>query len=692
MNKKIVLLLILFVCANKVFCQQIFSGKVLNNSDLTIDSTITKKEETVYVFGRNTTLVNADAAVSILNKNTFEKYNPSSFVAAFNTVPGVRMDERSPGSYRINIRGNLLRSTFGVRNVKVYLNGLPFTDASGNTYFNTISPSFINSIQIIRGPGGSMYGAGTGGVILMKTDNAAQNTNVQMSGGSYGMFNASVQKNTVSKNVSSNTTLSHQQADGYRDHSAMRRDAAAFSISYKGIKNNNITGTAFYSNLVYNTPGGLTMAQLKANPKQARPASAIFKGAAAQKAALYLSNIYTSLSDEITISNKWKNTTGVYFSYTDFKNPTVRNYERKYEKGMGGRTSFEFTQNKWTIITGAEYQYSFINTATHGNKLGVKDTLQYYDKIKVNQVNIFSQAGYQLPLNILLTAGISYNNFTYHFFRVSPAEEPASSNFSPQYIPRFSLQKKFKAGSVYASFSKGYSPPTIDEIHASNGVFNTALNAERSNNYEAGVKINLFNNLLYADVAYYVLQLNNTLVGRRDAIAGDFFINAGSTKQHGVEFSFTGYPVNNTSGFINNVKLQMAGAATDAKFKDYQQGNIKYSGNKLTGTSPFIVSLLADVVTIKKIYSNITYNYTDKMPLNDANTIYAKAYNLLFIKVGRQHTVSKKIKADSFISWMKSFNKNYSLGNDLNADGNRFFNPAAMQTITAGVSFNFIKE
>ncbi len=689
MYKKIGLFFLICMSAKAVFCQQIFSVK---DSSAAIDSAILKDEETVIVFGRKTSIVNSDAAISILNKSVFEKYSPSSFVPAFNTVPGVKMDERSPGSYRINIRGNLLRSTFGVRNVKVYLNGLPVTDASGNTYFNTISPSFINNVQIIRGPGGSMYGAGTGGVILMRTDNAPQNTNVQISGGSYGMFNASVQKNIISQKANSNITVSHQQADGYRDHSAMRRDAAAYAVSYTGIKNNNIKATVFYSNLFYKTPGGLTLAQLNANPKQARPANAFFKGAADQKAALYLSNIYTSVSDEIILSNKWKNTTGVYFSYNDFKNPTIRNYEKKYERGVGGRTSFEFTSGKWVIITGAEYQHSFINTATHGNRLGVKDTLQYYDKIKVDQANIFTQGSYQFPLNILLTAGISYNNFSYNFTRVSPAENPASSNFTPQYIPRVSLQKKFKAGSVYASFSKGYSPPTIDEIHASNGIFNAALNAESSKNYEAGVKINLINNLLYADVAYYILQLNNTLVGRRDAIAGDFFVNAGSTKQRGVEFSLTGYPINKPTGFLNNLKLQMAGSATNAIFKDYQQGNVKYSGNKLTGTSPFTFSVLADVVTTSKIYSNITYTYTDKMPLNDANTFYAKAYNLLFVKVGMQHTVTKKIKVDSFISWMKSFNENYSLGNDLNADGNRFFNAAAMQTISAGVSINFIKQ
>ena len=125
-------------------------------------------EETVTVFGRNSTVTNAAAAVTIINKSSLDKYDQQSFTAAFNNVPGVKMDERSPGSYRLNIRGNLLRSTFGVRNVKIYLNELPITDASGNTYFNQLAPALLGTVQIIKGPGGSMYGAGTGGVVLLR--------------------------------------------------------------------------------------------------------------------------------------------------------------------------------------------------------------------------------------------------------------------------------------------------------------------------------------------------------------------------------------------------------------------------------------------------------------------------------------------------------------------------------------------
>ena len=334
-------------------------------------------EETVTVFGRNSTVTNAAAAVTIINKSSLDKYDQQSFTAAFNNVPGVKMDERSPGSYRLNIRGNLLRSTFGVRNVKIYLNELPITDASGNTYFNQLAPALLGTVQIIKGPGGSMYGAGTGGVVLLRND-AYQppGTSLQITGGSYGLFTASATKHFSTKKLNSSFILAHQQADGYREQSAMRRDVIGYTAAYRPNEKHIITTTTYYSNLFYQTPGGLTAAQVAENPRQARPATTLFKGAVAQKAALYLSSIYTSVADAITINKNWKNISGAYFSYTDFKNPSIRNYEKKYERGAGARTNFYFEKNKLTANVGAEMQHSFINTATHGNRLGIKDTLQ----------------------------------------------------------------------------------------------------------------------------------------------------------------------------------------------------------------------------------------------------------------------------------------------------------------------------
>src|SRR6185437_2701172 len=88
----------------------------------------TLQEVIVRAYEQNRRLADVPAAIGVLTPAQFNRYSNISIVAAFNSIPGVRMEERSPGSYRLSFRGSTLRSPFGVRNVKVYLDGIPFTD------------------------------------------------------------------------------------------------------------------------------------------------------------------------------------------------------------------------------------------------------------------------------------------------------------------------------------------------------------------------------------------------------------------------------------------------------------------------------------------------------------------------------------------------------------------------------------
>lgn len=90
----------------------------------------------VKAYEQNRQLKEVSAAINVINSDQLKRYNNTSLLPALNATPGVHMEERSPGSYRLNIRGSTLRSPFGVRNVKVYWNGIPFTDPGGNTYLN----------------------------------------------------------------------------------------------------------------------------------------------------------------------------------------------------------------------------------------------------------------------------------------------------------------------------------------------------------------------------------------------------------------------------------------------------------------------------------------------------------------------------------------------------------------------------
>ena len=124
------------------------------------------------------------------------------------------MDERSPGSYRLSIRGNLLRSPFGVRNVKIYWNGIPFTDANGNTYLNQLGFGNVGKIEIIKGPGGSMYGAGTGGVVLLTSRNAGYKENsisINTLAGSYGVMETNLAYRNGTDHANYSLQYSHQQ-------------------------------------------------------------------------------------------------------------------------------------------------------------------------------------------------------------------------------------------------------------------------------------------------------------------------------------------------------------------------------------------------------------------------------------------------------------------------------------------------
>lgn len=652
-------------------------------------------EMVVNAFEKNSNIKNIPAAVTVLNKASLERYGNESFVPAINTVPGIKMDERSPGSYRLSIRGNLLRSTFGVRNVKVYWNGIPFTDANGNTYFNELSLSNIGRIDILKGPSGSMYGAGTGGVVLLKSNLFSvkeKSITIHTTVGSYGAFAANISYDQSDRNSVSTLSFSHQQSDGYRVHTNMRRDVANYTGTYFLGTKQHLSANIFYSDLYYQTPGGLTQAEILKDPKQARPAAGVFKSAEAQKAALSLRTLYAGFGNEYSFNSKWNNTTAVYFSNTNFRNPTIRNYERKTEQGIGIRSVTKYQDKKLTGIFGGEYQYAFTNTNTFGNKLGQTDTLQIHDEINARQFNIFFQADIILPLAFILSAGISYNNFHYGFIRLNKIPAVNESNdFTPQFVPRISLLKKIKNRiSIYTSVSKGYSPPSIDEVHAGDGIFNKELNAETTINYETGFKADIIKRKLFADISYYLFGLKNTIVSRRDASGGDYFVNAGKTKQRGFEASVNYIPVSNNNKFVRQVNIWINYTNIHARFVNYKQGVLIHDGNKLTGTSPNIFVAGADINTSVGLYTNLTCSYTDKIPLNDANSFYSKAYHLLFTRLGYKGNVSKAIVTDIFMSYNRSFNTPYSLGNDLNASANRYFNPSAPQNLSGGILIKFL--
>src|SRR5690349_14714928 len=254
----------------------IFSFVRLFAQEAARDSSRLLQEVVIEAYETDRQLNEVPASTAVLKPVSLERFNNTSLLPAVNLVPGVRMEERSPGSYRFSIRGSTLRSPFGVRNVKFYWNGLPLTDGGGNTYLNLLDFDAFGRAEVIKGPGGSLYGAGTGGVALLNSPFAKPNQfQFSASGGSFGFqrYQASATVGNSKEKIFVN--YAHQQADGYRQQSAMRRDAVNLEGKFSLSEKSGLQASIFYTDLYYQTPGGLTLAQYDADPKQARPTGAL---------------------------------------------------------------------------------------------------------------------------------------------------------------------------------------------------------------------------------------------------------------------------------------------------------------------------------------------------------------------------------------------------------------------------------
>src|ERR1700748_300710 len=230
--------------------------------DFLTDSSATRPLSQVIIkaYEQNRKLTEVGAPVSVINKSSLDRFGNVSILPALNTAPGVRMEERSPGSYRLNIRGSSLRSPFGVRDIKIYWNEIPLTDPGGNTYLNELGVYNFQSLEIIKGTAGSLYGAGIGGGVLINSMPAVweQGVSADYTGGSFTTNSVNGDIRLGAADHRHNFSYTHQTSNGSRQQTQMRRDVGSWETQLRASDKQTIHAYMLYSDLYYQTPGGLT--------------------------------------------------------------------------------------------------------------------------------------------------------------------------------------------------------------------------------------------------------------------------------------------------------------------------------------------------------------------------------------------------------------------------------------------------
>jgi iron complex outermembrane receptor protein len=242
---------------------------------------------------------------------------------------------------------------------------------------------------------------------------------------------------------------------------------------------------------------------------------------------------------------------------------------------------------------------------------------------------------------------------------------------------------------MYASVSRGFSPPGTAEILPSTSIINTSLQAEHGLNYEAGIKSSWLQQRLYVEVNAFYYQLKNAIVQRRDASGADYFANAGSTRQRGIESQAAYQLLPNSNRFISDARIWASHTYNRFRYQDFKVIATDYSGNKLPGVAKHLVAAGVDITTRPGWYINLTWFYNDPIALNDANTDWAASYNIAGGRTGWRTQLGKAITMDVFAGVDNLFNVTYSLGNDINATGGRYYNAAPGVNYFGGITWRY---
>ncbi len=670
---------------------------------------------TVTAFETQRNIMETAGGIAVLNERQINNFNNVSLGQAFNTVPGVRFEENDyGGGSRLLIRGTQLRAEFATRNVKFYWNDIPFTDPAGDTRLEFIDASTIGSMEIIRGPAGSLYGPGHGGVVILrssKADFGEKSVGLTKSVGSFGLSRTVASAQFGSENTNFNITYVDQNSDGYRDQGFA--DKQVFNLmgqiypSEAGVLSFNLG----YYDGGYGLPGTLNEEEYLADPSQARA------GTEAYDARVSFDGLTAGISYKAPLSKHWEQVTSLFAKSAHLDHPFGfagadafggNTYNNSPASEFGGRTRVTAKYNiagmPFRLSFGGEYQSKTMNRRVYANEFGTPGETWVDREILTTQYLLFTQAELDLPANFFLTMGLSTNSLSYEIedylnTESDPYNADASFSFESTLAPRIALVKKLSdAMSIHASASYGYSPPVTLEVVTNAGV-NTDLQAENTINYELGYRAT-FQDRLNLDVTTYYYELEDAILPIVTSSSHNAFENKGNTSQFGVEAAWSYFLIRDPARTVSLLKPWVSYTFNRFRFKDYQKESLDFntgevivedfSGNELTGTAPHQVAAGIDVETRFGLYGNITMNALDKRPLTDDNSLYLDGYVLVNSKIGYRIQICSSLQAEAFGGVGNALGETYVSFPALNGFGGRYYNPAPDRNFFGGVTLRYM--
>ncbi len=629
--------------------------------------------------------LNTPAPVMKLHPEDLQREDNLSIAPALNRIPGVFMQSGTFSTNRISIRGIGSRSLFTTAKIRAYLDEIPITNGVGETSLEDIDLSLLSEVEIYKGPTASVYGAGLGGLIHLKSLNNDPDSrsaiSTQMQAGSFGLLRNVTTVNLSGDKARLDVNYNRTHSDGWRENSKYDREGFTALGKANLVRNGVTTLLANYTNVKGFIPSSLNREDFENNPEQAAFIWGNINGFEEYDKVL------AGLSHEQSISETLTSTTSIFTTWRDAYEPRPFNILDEESLAFGGRTRWNLTPTEGQRYSiGGEVFSENYNWQTYEiTDKAEQDTLLSDNQEDRFYYNIFAEAEWRWS-DWTINAGVNVNQTQYDLndrFLRDGDDASGDYRFNTIVSPRIGVVYRPRPEiNIYGTVSHGFSPPTLEETLTPDGTINPDIQPEQGWNFEIGSRGSSLSGKFSYELTFYTMHIPDLLVAQRTDFDQFIGVNAGKTTHNGIE-AYAHYQI------IPALSIFSGYTFADYKFTEFVDGDEDFSGNRLTGTSPHIASAGLDFNEIQTgLYGNLTFQFTDAIPANDANTVYADAYKLFNAKIGWRRALGNKWNLDIYAGVNNLLDEAYASMLQINAFGAnpRYFYPGLPRNFYGGAT------
>ena len=669
-------------------------------------------EQTMVVTAAPTTVSELDtpAAVSVVNGDEMRQAAPRvNLSESLGAVPGLQVQNRQnyAQDLQLSIRGFGSRSTYGVRGLRIYVDGIPATMPDGQGQTSNIDIGSVDTIEVLRGPFSALYGNSSGGVINVTSQTGTQPPTVEASSyyGSFGTWHYGMKATgavgdgshagDVDYTVSTNRFTTH----GYRDHSGARKNLANARL---GVRINDVSKLTLLLNSVdikANDAGGLTADEWRDNPRQSPRGDQYNtrKNTRQTQAGLRYERQLSAQDDLSVMMYAGERETTQFQSIP--RAPQLKpshaggviDLTRHYQ-GIDTRLTHRGELLvPVTLTAGLDYENMSERRKGYENFVMVNGAPQYGEQgaLRRNERNLmwnvdpYLQTQWQLTDKLSLDAGVRYSSvwFDSNDYYITPGNGDDSGDASyHKWLPAGSLKYALTdAWNVYLSAGRGFETPTINELSYrsdNQSGLNFGLKPSTNDTVEIGSKTRIGNGLLTA--ALFQTDTDNEIVVDSSSGGRTSYKNAGKTRRQGMELGLD-------QQFGESWRLKAAWTWLDATYRTNVCGDASCNGNRIPGIARNMGYASFGYQPEQGWYAGSDMRYMSDIMANDENTAKAPSWTVVGLTTGYKWSYGR-MDMDLFGRIDNLFDREYVGSVIVNESNGRYYEPAPGRNYGIGLN------